>query len=195
MNADGGNPVQLTNAPDAIDMQGQISKDGRSVIFMRQTTDGGKTKLMRASIDGGEAAPVIPESTGVEFFPRLSPDGKLLAYHTFEFNAGAPAMESKVKIVGFDGEKVDRNLKEMESNINPDFKFSPDGKSITYLNKGGIDNLWSQSLEDKKAEKPLTDFTSGYISNFAWSNDGKKLFIVRAIYNSDLVLIKDGAKS
>ncbi len=190
MNADGSAPVKLTDGQTAIDGQMQISKDGRTVIFMRQTSDGGKTKLMRVSINGGDSSPVIPENMLSESFPRLSPDGKLIAYHTFEFDPSNPTIEQKVKVLGFDGEKIDKSVKEFELSINPVFKFSPDSKSVSYLNKAGVDNLWSLSLEDRK-EKPLTDFTSGNISNFIWSNDGKKLFIVRAIFNSDLVLIKD----
>ena len=193
MNADGSNPVQLTNSGTSIDAQQQVSKDGRNVIFMRQTSDGGNTKLMKVSIEGGEAVQVMPESQKMEYFPRISADGKLLAFHTFDFDANNPNIEPKVKVVGFDGEKIDKSVKEFESSINPEFKFSPDSKSLTYLNKAGIDNLWSQSLADRK-EKPLTDFASGNISNFVWSNDGKKLFIVRAIFNSDLVLIKDSGK-
>jgi Tol biopolymer transport system component len=161
---------------------------------MRQTSDGGKTKLMKVSINGGESAPLMPENTLSEFFPRLSPDGKLIAYHTFDFDASNPNIEPKVKVVGFNGQKIDKSVKDFETSINPEFKFAPDNKSLTYLNKSGIDNLWNISLEDKKNEKPLTDFTSGNISNFVWSNDGKKLFIIRAIFNSDLVLIKDNAK-
>ncbi len=194
MNADGSNPVQLTSSGTSMDGQQQVSKDGRRVIFMRQTSDGGNTKLMKVSIDGGEAVQLMPESPMMEYFPRISSDGKLLAYHTFAFDANNPNIEPKVKVVGFDGEKIDQSVKEFESNINPEFKFSPDSKSLTYLNKAGIDNLWSLSLTDRK-EKPLTDFTSGNISNFVWANDGKKLFIIRAIFNSDLVLIKDSAKN
>ncbi|HEY8559958.1 MAG TPA: protein kinase [Pyrinomonadaceae bacterium] len=195
INADGSNPVQLTNVPGVFDSQLQISKDGRSVIFMRSTSDAGKTRLMKVSIDGGEAVPLLPESGKSEFFPRLSPDGKQLAFHSFEFDAGNPSIHPKVRVVAFDGEKISSEAREYESDINPEFKFSPDNKSLTYLNKSGIDNLWNQSLEDRKNEKPLTDFTSGNISNFLWSNDGKKLFVVRAIFNSDLVLLKDTAKS
>lgn len=195
MNADGSNAMQLTMAQNTIDTQLQVSKDGKNVIFMRQTSDGGKTKLMKVSIDGGEATPLMPESSQSEYFPRISSDGKFLAFHTFEFDVNNPNIEPKVKVVGFDGEKIDKSINEFESNINPEFKFSPESKSLTYINKAGIDNLWNISLEDKKNEKPLTDFTSGNISNFVWSNNGKKLFIVRAIYNSDLVLIKDNLKN
>jgi len=195
MNADGTNPLQLTNPTNEVDSQLQIAKDGRSIVFMRATSDAGKSKLMKVSIDGGEAAALMPDHTNSEFIPRIAPNGKFLAFHTFEFDANNPMIQPVVKIVGFDGEKIDKSVKEIESNVFPDFKFSPDSKSLTYLNKSGIDNIWSQSLEDKKAEKPLTDFASGNISNFIWSNDGKKLLIVRAIYNSDLVLIKDNIKN
>lgn len=193
MNADGSNPVQLTHDQNVMDTQMQVSKDSRSIVFMRSTSDGGKSRLMKIPIDGGEAAAIMPDNGKSEFSPRISGDGKFLAFHTFEFDAANPNIEPKVKIVGFDGEKADANMREFESNINPEFKFSPDNKALTYLNRGGIDNLWNLSLENRK-ETPLTDFTSGNISNFTWSNDGKKLFIVRAIYNSDLVLIKDSAK-
>jgi serine/threonine protein kinase/Tol biopolymer transport system component len=194
MNADGSGAVQLTGAQTAVDGQLQISKDGRNVIFMRQTSDGGKTKLMKVSINGGDSVPVIPENTMSESLPRISPDGKLLAFNTFEFDASNPSsIEQRIKVLGFDGEKIDTSIKSLEVKINPEYKFSPDNKALTYLNKAGIDNLWNLSLDDRK-EKPLTDFTSGNISNFIWSNDGKKLFIVRAIFNSDLVLIKDNAK-
>jgi serine/threonine protein kinase/Tol biopolymer transport system component len=193
MNADGSNPLQLTQEQNVIDTQMQISKDGRSVVFMRSTSDSGRTRLMKVSIDGGEAVPITNETTRSEFYPRISGDGKSLAFYTFEYDEANPNIEPKVKIVGFDGEKADANTREFNTILNPEFRFSPDNKALTYLNRAGIDNLWNVSLDNRK-ETPLTDFTSGYISNFAWSNDGKKLFIVRAIYNSDLVLIKDSAK-
>ncbi len=193
MNADGTNPVQLTNEQNAMDAQMQVSKDSRSVIFMRSTSDSGKIKVLKISIDGGEAVPVLPETAKSESYPRISNDGKALAFFTFEYDSATLNLETKITVVGFDGEKTDANRREFTTIANPEYRFTPDSKSLTYLNRGGIDNIWNISLENRK-ETPLTDFTSGGISNFAWSNDGKKLFIVRAIYNSDLVLIKDSAK-
>jgi serine/threonine protein kinase len=194
INADGSNPLQLTNVAGVFDSQPQVTRDSRSVIFMRAPSDAGKTRLMKVSIDGGEASALLPETQKSEFFPRLSSDSKLLAYHSFEYDLANPNIQPKVTVVGFDVDKIDKASKEFESNVNPEFKFSPDNKSLTYVNKSGIDNLWSQSIEDKRAEKPQTDFSSGNISNFTWANDGKKLFIVRAIFNSDLILIKDSNK-
>ena len=195
MNADGGNPVQLTKPENAMDSQPQIAKDGRHVIFTRQTSDGGVTKLMRVPLDGGEAVPLFPESNLSEAYPRLSADGKKIVFSTFEFDQNNPALDPRVKVFDFDGEKIVAPEKQTEVRVNPEFKFAADGKSLTYINRAGTDNLWSVSLADTKQEKPLTDFNSGNITNFLWSADGKKLFIVRAIYNSDLVLIKDTGKA
>jgi hypothetical protein len=64
---------------------------------------------------------------------------------------------------------------------------------LTYIVRSGIDNLWRISLADKK-ERPVTNLTSGNITNFMWSTDGKKLYILRGVVNGDLVLIKDDSK-
>ena len=90
--------------------------------------------------------------------------------------------------------KIDETAKTKEFGMHPEFRWSPDGKALTFINRNGIDNIWKVSIEDKK-ETPLTEFTSGNISNFAWSNDGKRLLISRSIVNSDLILIKDNGKS
>ncbi len=78
--------------------------------------------------------------------------------------------------------------------MHTEFQWSPDGKSLIFVKRGGVSNLWEINLADRK-EKPLTNLNSGVISHFKWSHDGKKLFIVRGIVNSDLVLIKDSRKN
>ena len=190
--ADGKNPFQLTNFQNGMDGQIEISPDGKIVIFARQGTDGGKSTLMRVSIEGGDAAPVFPESQSSNLFPRISPDGKLLAFQTFHYDNKTAQFKSFVKVVPFDG--ANTKPEEYETGLNSQIQWSPDGKSLTYINRLGIDNLWSISRENRK-EKALTTFNSGYITAFTWSQDGKKLFIVKALQNSDLVLIKDGSKT
>jgi Tol biopolymer transport system component len=82
----------------------------------------------------------------------------------------------------------------MEIDLHTEFQWSPDGKSLIFVKRGGVFNLWEINLADRKV-KLLTDFNSGIISHFKWSSDGKRLFIVRGIVNSDLVLIKDNLKA
>ncbi|HTK25250.1 MAG TPA: protein kinase [Pyrinomonadaceae bacterium] len=193
MNADGSSPVQVTNQANVIDGQPQILPNGKSAIFMRQTTDGGRMKMLEVGLDGGEAVQLMPENSESEVMPRVSRDGKRVVYHTFHYDEKAGSFITAVKVVGLKDEKVDPAAKEQTVSITPEYKWSPDGKSLTYVNRSGVDNLWEMKVDDRK-EKHLTEFNSGNIANFIWSNDGKKLIIVKAVYNSDLVLIKDSPK-
>jgi serine/threonine protein kinase/dipeptidyl aminopeptidase/acylaminoacyl peptidase len=194
MNADKTNPVQLTNTENVMDGQIQIANEGKTVIFMRQKTDGSRASLMKVSIDGGDAQPLFPESQFSELGPKISPDGKRLAYYSFLYDNQTSDMKRSVKVVGMNGEKVEDSAEKIELNISPEFKWSSDSKFLTYIDRSGVDNLWSVSIADKK-EKPLTDFNSSNITNFTWSRDGKKIFIQRGLVNGDLVLIKDGGNS
>lgn len=83
--------------------------------------------------------------------------------------------------------------KEIPIGFGKKFDWSPDGKSFTFVNSDRIPNLWNYPLDDSSPQS-VTDFNSGKILDFTWSNDGKILFIVRGVTNSDLVLIKDNAK-
>ena len=191
MNADKTNPVQLTGVQNVMDTQIQIANNGKTVIFTRQKSDGSKMSLMKIPIGGGDAQPLLPESQFSEFAPKISPDGKRLAYHSFRYDNQTSDLERSVKVVGIEGEKIESSAEQTELNIPPEFKWSPDGKSLTYIERSGVDNLRNISMADKK-EKPLTDFNSSSITNFTWSRDGKKIFILRGLVNGDLVLIKDG---
>jgi len=193
IDADGKNPIQLTNFQNGSDSQIDITPDGKTVLFTRQGSDGGKSSLMKISIDGGESAPIFSEMQSSALFPRASRDGKYLAYQTFQYDNKKAQFDSTVKIVALAENRSDKSEREIEFGLHFPIEWTNDGKSLTYINNSGVDNIWSLSVENKK-ETPLTKFNSGNITSFAWSNDGKKLFIVRGIYNSDLVLIKDGTK-
>lgn len=194
MNADGTNPVQITSNDAGMDGQMQISPDGKTVFFNRSRNDGGKSAIMQVSIDGGETTVVMNESEVGMMFPRLSRDGKKLAFHRFIYDSKSGAFDTAVRIVGLTNNKVDEKANKIEIGLHPDFCWSPDGKSLTFINRNGVDNIWNLSVETKK-ETPLTEFTSGNITNMAWSNDGKRVFIARSIVNSDLILIKDNGKT
>lgn len=190
MNADGSGPLQLTDSTNGIDEQLQVTNDGKFVIFTRIKADGSRPVLMKVSIDGGGASPLLPEENEYNLQPRLSPDGKLLAYNSFDFDTNTASAGAAVKIAALNEANVARTDKQLNLGAQTEFKFAPDSKSLTYVNRSGIDNIRNVSLDDKK-ETPLTDFKSGVITNFLWSHDGKRLLIVRGIVNNDLVLIKD----
>lgn len=187
IDAGGENPLRLTNFSGGADSQIDITPDGKTVLFTRHSSDHGKSVVMKVRITGGEAAPLLPETQSSALMPRVSPDGKYLAYQTFHYDTEKAQFDSTVKISSLGGEpQNDKISKEIEFGLHYPIEWMSDGKSLTYINTSGVDNIWSLSVENKK-ETPLTKFNSGNITSFTWSSDGKKLYIVRGIYNSDLV--------
>jgi serine/threonine protein kinase len=191
---DGKNPIQLSDEANSFDLQPQFSSDNRTIFFTRQSKDGGKSVLMKVSINGGDVRPVFPEDREFsETMPKISFDGKRFAYFSFKFDEQTLELQNKLKIYEYDGKEIGKLLKEIPISLDKTFSWAPDGKSLTFINSEGTPNLCNIPLDDGKP-KPLTDFNSGKIIDFAWSSDGKKIFIVRGVTNSDLVLIKDNVK-
>jgi serine/threonine protein kinase/Tol biopolymer transport system component len=190
MDADGKNPLQLTDFADGMDGDPQITNDGATIIFFRQRNDGSRAVLMKVSINGGEAVPAMPEALAATMTPRISADGKQLAFVSFTYDGKTSNFDTSVKIADLTGDKIVETAKVVKREFPGNFQWSPDGKAITYVNNAGVDNIWNLSLGDNK-ETPLTDFKSGNISYFRWSRDGKRLFIIRSLINSDLILIKN----
>ncbi len=190
MDANGNNPVQLTSFQNGRDSQMQVINDGKTVVFVRENSDGGKGNLMKVAIEGGEVKSFLPESATSNTMPEISSDGKSLAYLSIEYDSKTSNFKVAVHVVPVKGDEAGQPTAEMEFNLYNRYKWSPDGKSLTFISKKESANLWNIAINNKK-ETPLTDFKSGDMTNFSWSKDGKKLFIVRGITNSDLVLIKD----
>jgi serine/threonine protein kinase len=193
IDADGNNPVRLTDTQNAYDSQIDVMPDSKTVLFTRQSSDGGKTSLMKVSIDGGEAAALIPDSAASDLMPRVTPDGKRIAFQTFHYDKDTSRFHTALKIAELGENQTVQSSEEIEFGLHHPIDWTTDGTALNYINRSSTDNVWSLSPKTKK-ETPLTTFNSGNIMAFTWSSDGKKLFIVRGIYNSDLVLIKDGTK-
>ena len=147
--------------------------------------------MLRVSIEGGTATPILIDDDQVtSFSPRLSPDGKHLAFVTFDNHT----FKKSIRVAAFDGERVGATEREFDYNLMGNFIWSPDSKSLTYLSVESIPNLWRLPIDGAKPQ-PITEFKSGRIFNFAWSRDGKQLFLSRGIVNNDLVLIRDANRA
>jgi serine/threonine protein kinase len=192
MDADGKNPLQLTEGEDYIYNNPQVSPDGKFVLFERMPIKGEKVQFARVSIDGGEATEIANESKDYNFLPRLSPDGKRIAFHTVGYTQGAADSKKVITVRDFVNGEITGAAKEYPFSTFGDFLWSPDGKSLTILNIGGVQNLAQLNLETGQT-KPLTNFTAGRILNFAWTKDGKRLIVIRGNVSNDLVLIQNPA--
>jgi dipeptidyl aminopeptidase/acylaminoacyl peptidase len=74
----------------------------------------------------------------------------------------------------------------------PRMHFTPDGRALAFLDsRGGGANIWTIALDGNGESKPLTDFKTETISDYAWSADGKQLAVIRGSSIQDAVLINE----
>jgi Tol biopolymer transport system component len=173
MDPDGSNLHQLTH--DGSDFSAWISPDGKWVLYSSLAS--GTMALWRVATDGG--SPVrLSDRVGVA--GTISPDGKQIAFQTFDQNrwkVGILSLESGTLVKTFDIPFGSGNI------------WQPDGKAFTYIDThNGVSNIWAQPLTNGPP-KQLTYITDGIIFNFYWAADGKRLTVSRGTVSSDVVLI------
>ena len=174
MDIDGSSLKQLTNG-DA-DSYAQITPDGKWLVY--ESVSSGKLRIMKQSLDGGTPQPVTERTASR---PTISPDGKWIAVYFFDDTVN----RFEIAIVPTEGGEPTK----LSYQVDAAFGWSPDSKAVLYVdNRNGVSNLMSQTL-DGRPPKQVTNFTEGTIFNFAWSADGKQLFLARGAINSDVVLI------
>jgi eukaryotic-like serine/threonine-protein kinase len=188
---DGKNAAPLTNHTVVGDFRPQILPDNKTVIFERRLDNIMKSKLMKVSIDGGDAQPIFAETQVTDAFPDVSDDGKRLAFITHLFDSKNLTFQSVLKVADIKSGSVEAPKETKIENLSWKYCWSKGGKMLTYMGMQGVPNIFEVTPDGGGKSKQLTNFTSGMILNFDWTNDGKRLYIVRGIVNSDLILIKN----
>jgi Tol biopolymer transport system component len=188
MDSDGGNPRQLTEETGVPTFS--VSPDGRWVIY--SPFIGG---IRKVSVDGGPPVELLAE--GDKRNPQLSPDGRLLAYFFNDEQTKRPKLgvinaEGGAPVKTFDLPVTSGGIYESGfSSLYRGFHWSPDGRSLVYVNTlSGVSNLWRQPLDGGKPV-PVTDFKSDLIYNFAYAPDGRTLAFARGSHTRDAVLISE----
>jgi serine/threonine protein kinase/Tol biopolymer transport system component len=176
MNIDGTSPKQLTNGN--ADFFPQITRDGKWLLY--ESEGAGQLRIWKQLVAGGTPQPLIDRAGGR---PVVSPDGKWVALDAFD----EAADRFELVYMPLEGGRATK----LSYLVDAAFAWSPDSKAVIYVdNRNGVSNLMSQTL-DGRPPKQITDFTDGSIFNFAWSRDGKQLFLARGAVNSDVVLINN----
>jgi len=135
---------------------------------------------VKQSLDGGTPQPVTERTASR---PIISPDGKWIAVYFFDDTTS----RFELAVVPIEGGEPTK----LSYLVDSAFGWMPDSKAVVYVDdRNGVSNLWSQTL-DGHPPKQITNFTDGTIFNFAWSGDGKQLFLARGAINSDVVLINN----
>jgi TolB protein len=181
MDIDGGNPVKLSLAED---YEPSISPDGKWVYYAGWAT--GKELIYRLPLAGGDTT-CLSNNPGGD--PRPSPDGKLLLCRYFD----VPSQKWGNAILKSDNAAVQRSFTLPFSASTVSCLWSPDGKSITYVDtKNGVSNIWGMPAGGGEPVQ-LTHFSSMLINSYGygWSPDGKYLAVARSLSTSDVVLITE----
>ena len=200
INADGSNPVQLTDG--VFDRYPACSPDGKWVYYYETN---GPHFSRRVPVEGGKSEPVpasdVQGMYGFGAGEAISPDGKRLIINADITPPENPqAAVSKLVLVALDPSSQAAPLL-----LQPDRRiaggggtgfsnaltFTPDGKSVAYIVRDqGVDNVFVQPL-DGSAGHQITNFSSQHIAEFRWSPDGKTLAVTRSQSTSDVVLLQE----
>ncbi len=181
MNAADGSEITQLTFDDFSKGKPDISPDGQWVIY--NSNDGQKSTLWKVPLVGGENVRLTDYEANS---PVYSPDGKKIACILPSRHIEKPGNLAIIPIDG--GEPLKTFPVKKFSWSSETIRWKPDGTAIIFHNEKT--NLWEQPIAGGEP-KQLTDFSSGYIRNFNYSNDGNKIFISRGETFVDVVLIKN----
>lgn len=163
------------------------SPDGRSLYYVLMGTS---QKILRVPIEGGEPL-MVGEIPGVTIrgTMRVSPNGQFLA---FPYDVYDPKPVLKLAVMSSGQGRIHKSFElPPEAYREACLRWSPSGESVQFLlTKGDVTNIWEQPLAGG-SPKQITNFTSGRIFDFNWTEDASQLLLSRGEVSSDVVLLKN----
>jgi TolB protein len=176
--------IELTHAQGAYDYQPDVARDGRSVVFTRY--DGDAMELWRLDLASGRAQ-ALTSGGAVNVEPRLSPDGRQLAwvstqgtghFNLFVADVGADGLRNARPLLGERKSRIDRYYySAFDHAINP--SWSPDGKTIVFVGNAevawGSGDLWSVPVRNPSRRRKILREETSWSARPELAPDGKRL--------------------
>ena len=160
----------------------QFSKDGTKVVYSSSANENFDLVVLNLDDTSENAQKTIANTKDAELYGTFSPDGKLIAYSSFDIN-----YKGTVHIIGADG-KGNKTVTSGGSAYNP--KFSPDGKYLAFVwDKGGNFELYI-CKSDGSGVKALTS-KKGITQEYDWSADSKNVVYESREENVSSITIMD----
>jgi Tol biopolymer transport system component/DNA-binding winged helix-turn-helix (wHTH) protein len=183
MNVDGSGLAQVTHGGN--NAQPSVSPDGKWVVYV--STDGssreGPGTLWRVALEGSEPQRL---SDGTAAWPRVSPDGQLIACEYSTLNNSPHTKLALIPIAGGQPLKL--------FDLPPDVTFryglrwTPDGRAIAY--RDWVNGIWRQSI-DGGAPQRMPGLPEEKLYAYGWSPDGRQFAFTRGLETRDVVLMRN----
>lgn len=177
VNLDGTDMRQLTDADIA--SHPDVSPDGKWILY-DSCGEEDFGELYRMSIDGGQPEQLTDRRAS---FPRVSPDGKLVAC-SYEEDG-----KTKLAILPIAGGKP---LKLFDvprlANLRSISHWTRDGKAVTY--RDWRNGIWKQDLDGREPVR-LAGLPEEKVYGYNWSFDGKLFAFTRIVSTGNMVLLSE----
>jgi serine/threonine protein kinase len=194
-NADGSERKQLTNFDRGAVMGIQVIPEDW-VLFHRYTgtarTWGDPSEIMKVPLKGGKVEKLSGlEPSERDMHPRLSPDGKYLAYRSTLKDETDGKFKEYIRVTEFSDGKAGKKILERQVDV-PRIRWLPDSSAIIYEEEGSdLANLFKLDLKTR-TETQISDFNSkANTGDFVWNQTGKNIMALRESQIENLVLIRD----
>lgn len=182
--------TELTHAERAYDYQPDVARDGRSVVFARY--DGHAIELWRLDLASGREQQ-LTRNGGVNVEPRLSPDGRRIAwvstrgsghFNLFIARIDDQGLNHAHMLLGARRSTLDRYYySAWDHAINP--AWSPDGRTLYYVSNPeigwGTGDLWAVNVDHPAQRRRLLGEETSWSARPEPAPDGKR--IVYASYH------------
>jgi Tol biopolymer transport system component/DNA-binding winged helix-turn-helix (wHTH) protein len=183
MNADGSGLLQVTNGGN--NEQPSVSHDGKWIVYVSTHMHSGERMgtLWRVALEGG---PPLRISDGPAAWPRVSPDGQLIAC---EYSTLTGSPHTKLALIPIAGGQP---LKLFELPPWVTFRYglrwTPDGAAVAY--RDWVNGIWRQPIEGGAPQR-LPGLPEEKLFAYDWSPDGKQFAFTRGTEISDVVLMRN----
>ena len=176
--------IELTRAKGAYDYQPDVAPDGRSVVFSRYAADA--IELWSLDLATGRERQ-LTSGKAVNVEPRLSPDGKRLAWvstqgtghlNLFVADIGLQGLRNARPLLGERQSKISRYYySAYDHALNP--SWAPDGKRIYYVTNEevawGTGDIWSVAVDNPGDRRKILSEETSWSARPEASPDGKLL--------------------
>jgi hypothetical protein len=176
--------AELTHPQAAYDYQPDVAKDGASVVFSRY--DGKAIELWRLDLGSGREQQ-LTSAGAVNVEPRLSPDGKRIAwvstegtghFNPFVADIDANGLQNARAMLGPRQSKISRYYySPWDHAINP--SWSPDGRRIIYVSNPdvawGTGDIWSVAADNPNDRHKVLSEETSWSTRPEISPDGKQV--------------------